>query len=67
MKLHDLKRGLEIITRYVRKDDYFCAEHDQIWVMHSEEYNQMTDKEKKELDDLGFFWDSATDSLSAFC
>jgi len=63
MKLSNLLEGLLILKKYYDFDDYFSAEHDQIWLCGGEDIKIFREDEGK-LNELGFFKDE--DSWSCF-
>ena len=64
--LNQVIKGLEILSKYDSKNGdshNICAEHDIIYAGPGVE---VSEEDKKILDDLGWHWDSSADSWARF-
>jgi hypothetical protein len=56
MTFGNLMKGLKIFEKYIDPDDYpFCAEHVIVYI--NIDNSLLSEEEKKELDNLGFYFD----------
>lgn len=58
--LNNIIAGLQVLLKY---ENYFAAEHDQIWAGGPK---RLPAEEKKILEDAGWFWDGDVESWSHF-
>lgn len=62
--MNRILKGLTILAKYV-KDGSISAEHDEIWA-GGEGQENMTEEDKKEMDDAGWTFDENFDSWHHF-
>lgn len=62
--MEDLIKALGIFLKYRNESHPTHCEHDTLWVVG--DYSDMSDADKKELDELGFFFNENDDSWQSY-
>jgi hypothetical protein len=63
--MEDIIKGLLILQKYVGDKGDFSAEHDQVYAGGDGQEN-MTEEDKKKMEEAGWFFAKETDSWSSF-
>ncbi len=63
--MEQLIKALQIFLKYGNPDYPTHCEHDILMIMGIEE-DEISDEDKKELDELGFFWSGEYDCYASF-
>ena len=64
--MYSVRRGLEILSKYTKDDDYVCAEHDIFYAGPDTGTEGMSEEDVAELKELRWFVDNDSGSWAVF-